>query len=177
MRGSCNPPDRDRRPPPSYRHAAGRALRGRDGRGLRGLCSRSAPQQATRGSCALWARGWWRAGAPKARDRTPASACRSARWVYAGARARLRCRDGRPGLQRCVAHCAYALTARPLSLRPASAGAVFSRQVQQQRTNALRVGPRTSAGLATSRRAAAMPALAAGASMQMQVRRAACLGR
>ena len=97
--------------------------------------------------------------------------------MYAGARARLRCRDGRPGLQRCVAHCAYALTARPLSLRPASAGAVFSRQVQQQRTNALRVGPRTSAGLATSRRAAAMPALAAGASMQMQVRRAACLGR
>ena len=96
--------------------------------------------------------------------------------MYAGARARLRCRDGRPGLQRCVAHCAYALTARPLSLRPASAGAVFSRQVQQQRTNALRVGGR-SAGLATSRRAAAMPALAAGASMQMQVRRAACLGR
>merc|ERR1719329_470848 len=46
-------------------------------------------------------------------------------------------------------------------------GAVFSRQVQQQRTNALRVGP-ASAGLATSRRAAAMPALAAGASMQMQ---------
>ena len=61
-----------------HRNAACRALRGRDGRGLCRLCSRSAPARPVCGTRAMCARRWQRACAPKARNRTPR---RSARWV------------------------------------------------------------------------------------------------